>query len=93
MTARAGARERQDQPDPQHFERFCREIVPGILTDVCHVEEELAARVGKDILVRAESYAALDDTARNVLISPFAEEVAGYEPASLNRSAPPRSGY
>ena len=51
------------------------------LTDVCHVDEELAAQVGEDILARAESYAALDDTARNVLISPFAEEVAGYEPA------------
>jgi len=51
------------------------------LTDVCHVDEELAAQVGKDILARAESYAALDDVARGVLISPFAEEVAGYEPA------------
>jgi len=48
---------------------------------VCHVDEELAAQVGKDILARAESYAALDDVARGVLISPFAEEVAGYEPA------------
>ena len=83
MTVRAGARskDRQGEPDPGHFERFCREIVPGVLTDVCHVDEELAAQVGKDILARAESYAALDDTARNVLISPFAEEVAGYEPA------------
>ena len=83
MTARAGARakDRQGEPDPGHFERFCREIVPELLTDVCHVDEELAAQVGKDILARAESYAALDDTARNVLISPFAEEVAGYEPA------------
>jgi hypothetical protein len=83
MTVRAGAsaKDRQSQPDARHFERFCREIVPGLLTDVCHVDEELAAQVGKDILARAESYAALDDTARNVLISPFAEEVAGYEPA------------
>src|SRR3989442_190475 len=47
----------------------------------CHVDKDLAAQVGEDILVRAESYAALDDTARDVLISPFAEEVAGYEPA------------
>jgi hypothetical protein len=83
MTVRAGAsaKDRQGQPDARYFERFCREIVPGLLTDVCHVDEELAAQVGKDILARAESYAALDDTARNVLISPFAEEVAGYEPA------------
>ena len=54
--------------------------MPGVLTDVCHVAEELATRVGEDILTRAESYAALEGTARNVLISPFAEEVAGYEP-------------
>lgn len=55
--------------------------MPGVLTDVCHVDEELAAQVGEDILVRAESYAALDDTARDVLTSPFAEEVVRYEPA------------
>ena len=78
---RAGAGEQQGEPDPGHFERFCRVIVPGILTDVCHVDKDLAARVGEDIQVRAESYAALDDSARDVLISPFAEEVAGYEPA------------
>jgi hypothetical protein len=83
MTVRAGARakDRQGQPDPGHFERFCREIVPDLLTDVCHVDEEVAAQVGMDIRARAESYAALDDTARDVLMSPFAEEVAGYEPA------------
>jgi hypothetical protein len=80
------AKDRQGEPDPGHFERFCHEIVPDILTDVCHVDKELAAQVGKDILARAESYAALDDAARDVLISPFAEEVARYEPAdsSLN---------
>ena len=71
----------QGEPDPGHFERFCRDIVPGILTDVCHADKELAAQVGEDILVRAESYAALGDTARDVLIAPFAEEVVGYEPA------------
>src|SRR5581483_9370509 len=83
MTARSGARakDRQGEPDPVHFERFCNEIIQGVLTGVCHVGEELAAQVGMDILARAESNAALDDTARNVLISPFAEEVAGYEPA------------
>ena len=78
MRAGARAKDRQGEPDPGHFERFCREIVPGVLTDVCHVGDELATQVGEDILVRAESYAALDDTERNALISPFAEEVAGY---------------
>jgi hypothetical protein len=75
------AKGRQGEPDPGHFERFCREIVPGLLTDVCHAGEELAEQVGQDILARAESYAALDDTARDVLMAPFAEEVVGYEPA------------
>ena len=75
MTVRAGAKakDRQGQPDPGHFERFCREIVPNLLTDVCHVDDEVATQVGKDIRARAESYAALDDTARDVLMSPFAE--------------------
>jgi hypothetical protein len=81
MAVRAGARDGQGEPDPQHFEQFCRAIVLEILTDVCHVDTELAARVGEDILARGESYAALDDGACDVLMSPFAEEVAGHEPA------------
>jgi hypothetical protein len=36
--------------------------------------------VGEDILARGESFAALDDTARDVLMSPFAEEVVRYKP-------------
>jgi len=82
MTVRAGAADPQGEPDPGHFERFCRVTVPGILTDVCHADTELAAQVGADILTRAESWAALGDTARDVLIAPFAEEVAEYEPAT-----------
>ena len=52
-----------------------------MLTGGCHVSTELAARIGDDILVRAESYAMLDDKSRDVLIAPFAEEIARYEPA------------
>ena len=77
----AGARGRRDKPDPGHFERFCHVAVPDLLTEVCHVSTELAARIGEDILVRAESYAMLDDKSRDVLIAPFAEEIARYEPA------------
>jgi hypothetical protein len=77
----AGARGRRDEPDPGHFERFCHVAVPDLLTEVCHVSTELAARIGDDILVRAESYAMLDDKSRDVLIAPFAEEIARYEPA------------
>lgn len=78
---RAGARDRQGEPDPGHFERFCNVIVPDLLTDVCHVSTGLAAQIGQNILARAESYATLEDTARDVLTAPFAEEVARYEPA------------
>jgi hypothetical protein len=77
----AGARGRRDEPDPGHFERFCHVAVPDLLTEVCHVSTELAARIGDDILVRAESYAMLDDKSRDILIAPFAEEIARYEPA------------
>ena len=77
---RAGAKDRQGEPGPGHFERFCNVVVPDLLTDVCHLRPELATQIGEDILARAESYAMLDDTARNVLIAPFAEEVARYEP-------------
>jgi len=76
----AGAKGGQGEPDPGHFERFCNVVVPDLLTDVCHVSTELAARIGEDILARAESYAMLDDKARDVLIAPFAEEIATYEP-------------
>jgi len=81
ITMMAGARGRRDEPDPGHFERFCHVAVPDLLTEVCHVSTELAARIGDDILVRAESYAMLDDKSRDVLIAPFAEDIARYEPA------------
>lgn len=77
---RAGAKDSQGEPDPEHFERFCNDIVPDLLIDVCHVSIELAAQIGEDIPARAESHATLDDTARDVLIAPFAEEIARYEP-------------
>lgn len=78
---RAGAKDRRGEPGPGHFERFCNVVVPDLLTDVRHVSTELAAQIGEDILARAESYAMLDDTARNVLLAPFAEEVTRYERA------------
>ena len=82
MAVRPGTRDGQGEPDPEHFQRFCRTTMLEVLTDVCGVDAGLAAQVGEDILARGESYAALDDAARDVLMSPFAEEVAGYEPAA-----------
>jgi hypothetical protein len=46
----AGARGRRDEPGPGHLERFCHVAVPDLLTGVCHVSTELAARIGDDIL-------------------------------------------
>jgi hypothetical protein len=82
MAVRAGTRDGQGEPDPGHFERFCRTVMPEMLTGACGVDAGLAAQVGQDVLARGESYAALDDPARDVLMSPFAEEVAGYEPSA-----------
>lgn len=86
MTERAGTRDRPAEPDPTLFEQFCHEIVPDLLTEVCHVDEKLAAKIGHDILARGESYAALDDATRDVLMSPFAEEVVEYEPSDASVS-------
>jgi len=82
MAVRAGSRDGQGEPDPGHFGRFCRTVMLEVLTDACGVDAGLAAQVGEDILARGESYAALDDPARDVLMAPFAEEVAGYEPSA-----------
>jgi hypothetical protein len=57
---RAGAKDRQGEHDPGHFERFCNVVVPDLLTDVCHASTELAAQIGEDILARAGSYAMTD---------------------------------
>lgn len=71
----------QGEPDPGRFELFCREMVPEMLTK-WEVSEELARRIGEDILARAGSFAALGQETQDVLIAPFAEEVAYYEPQS-----------
>ena len=79
MTARRTGQ--QGEPDPGRFELFCRETVPEMLTK-WEVSEELARRVGEDILARAGSFAALGQETQDVLIAPFVEEVAYYEPQS-----------
>ena len=61
MNIRAG--DGQGEPDPGHFERFCRVVVPDLLADVATSAPNWPRRIGDDILVRAESYAVLDDTA------------------------------
>jgi hypothetical protein len=68
------------KPDPKHMIEYCRRMIPGMLIDVCEVEEGLAHRIGEDVLARAEALAALSAKEQGVLIAPFLEEVFDHEP-------------
>jgi hypothetical protein len=37
---RAGAKDRQGEPDPEHFERFCNVVVPVVL-DAAHSDSRI----------------------------------------------------
>lgn len=71
-------------PDPRHFEEFCCDVAPHMLEKACGVSGALSVKVGQDMAARAEAYAALSDRARDVLRSPFVEEVFGYKPAEAS---------
>jgi hypothetical protein len=60
--------------------RFCREIVPTMLTEACGVDAAQATAIGEDVLARALSFAVLGDPDRDVLMVPFVEEVFDHEP-------------
>jgi hypothetical protein len=83
MVDGAPARAECEQPRPELFEEYCRDRMPSVLTEVCGIGTDRAAQIGADMLARAESFAALDDQARGVLIAPFAEEVAWYQPVNV----------
>jgi len=68
------------EPDPTVMTRFCREVVPSMLTDGCGVEAALASAIGEDVLARAVSFVALDVSDREVLMTPFIEEVFDHDP-------------
>lgn len=68
------------EPDPTVMLRFCREVVPTMLTDGCGVDAAQAAAIGEDVLSRALSFAELDGPDRDVLMVPFVEEVFDHEP-------------
>jgi hypothetical protein len=68
------------EPDPTVMTRFCREVVPSILTDGCGVDTALTSAIGEDELSRARSFAALDVPDREVLMTPFIEEVFDHDP-------------
>ncbi|WP_328848575.1 hypothetical protein [Micromonospora zamorensis] len=67
-------------PDPTHMVKYCRDVLPSMLTEACDVNEDLAHRVGDDVLQRAEALAVLPQREQDVLIAPFVEEVFDHEP-------------
>ncbi|MEV0132587.1 hypothetical protein AB0H83_29515 [Dactylosporangium sp. NPDC050688] len=81
--------ERVNDPNPNHMVKYCREVLPGMLTKACGVDADLAGRIGADVIQRAEAFAALSPGEQDGLIAPFVEEVFDHEPldASLEIKA------
>jgi hypothetical protein len=69
-----------DDPDPRHMIHFCREFLPGVLTEACGATPRDATAVADDVLSRAEAAAHLDQESREVLSAPFFEESFDHEP-------------
>jgi hypothetical protein len=69
-----------DDPDPRLMARFCRELLPEMLTGACGVAAPEARLVAEDVLCRAEAAARLDRDSREILAAPFFEESFSHEP-------------
>jgi hypothetical protein len=69
-----------NDPDPRLMARFCREILPEILTGACGVAAPDARLVAEDVLCRAEAAARLDRDGCEILAAPFFEESFSHEP-------------
>jgi hypothetical protein len=67
-------------PDPNRMIKYRDELLPDLLTSACEVDEDLARRIGDDVLHRAEALAALPTRDQDVLIAPFVEEVFDHKP-------------
>jgi hypothetical protein len=67
-------------PDPNHMIKYCNELLPDLLTSACDVDQDLARRIGVDVLQRAEALATLSTRDQDVLIAPFVEEVFDHKP-------------
>lgn len=68
-----------DGPDPDQMNRFCGEIVPGMLIQ-CGVDEQEAGRVAADIRLRAEAATHLNQERLEILAAPFFEESFDHQP-------------
>jgi hypothetical protein len=75
-----GWAEEMTSPNPNHMIEYCGDVLPHMLTTACGVDRGLAARIGEDILQRAEALAALPPRGHDVLIAPFVEEVFDHKP-------------
>jgi len=73
-----------EDPDPGLMDRFCSEVLPGMLTEACGVPAPDAAVVANDIRLRAEAVAHLDQTTREILAAPFFEDSFAYDPADAS---------
>jgi hypothetical protein len=60
--------------------KYCHEVLPDLLTSAGEVDEELAQRIGVDVLQRAEALATLSTRDQDVLTAPFIEEVFDHKP-------------
>jgi hypothetical protein len=69
------------QPDPNLMVTFCTGILPDMLIDACEVDPDLTARIGVDVLGRAEALAAISLDDQDTVIAPFVEEVFDHQPA------------
>jgi hypothetical protein len=73
-----------DDPDPRQMARFCREILPEMLSVACGVAAHNARRAGEDVLCRAEAAAHLDRDSCEILAAPFFEESFSREPGAAS---------
>jgi hypothetical protein len=60
--------------------RFCADLIPEMLADVCGVPPSEAALIGDDILSRALAIAGVDSETREILAAPFFEESFSHDP-------------
>jgi hypothetical protein len=67
-------------PDPTLMVKYCRDVLPSMLIEACDVDEDLARRIGDNVLRRAEALAAFPQREQDVLIAPFVEEVFDHKP-------------
>jgi hypothetical protein len=69
-----------DGPNPGHMVRFCREVLPEMLTGACGVAAPDASLVAEDIMSRAEAATRLNRDSCEILAAPFFEESFSHEP-------------